>query len=281
MKHGKYSSNVQNCDHSDLFGSHVNHEQCSEDNIHDSRTHNENNVTCDLPSLYITQTTILTNYCPCTCCHKTDISKSQCIIFKESKYNFDNAIVQEALSNRFSVPTSKEYICKKCDKYLLVEKMPINSIASQMRSVFHTQHQKCIHCHTVPTDNFLTFDKTKFEENTLVNNMTINGGQNIICNKCHNAILRESLVTCLTCEKTMKKMLTLKFDMDKYSSLENTTREMLKSNRTTHYICKTCHVQFLPKCTCVCCNIAVQKDICKIYNKAGYGFRSFVVSECL
>ena len=159
--------------------------------------------------------------------------------------------------------------------------MPINSIASRMRSISHKQQQKCIHCHTVPTDNFLTFDKTKYGENTLVNNMTINGGQNIICNKCHNAILRESLVTCLTCDKTMKKMLTLKFDIDKYSSLDNTTQEMLKSNRTTHYICKTCHVQFQPKCTCVCCNRAVQKDICKIYNKAGYDFRSFVVSECL
>ena len=137
LKDGKYSSNVQNCDHSDLFGSNVNHEQCSQDNIHDSRTNNENNVTCDLPSLYMTQTTILTNYCLCTCCHKTDIPKSQYIIFKASKYIIDNAIVQEALSNRFSIPTSKEYICKKCDKYLLVENMPINSIALQMRSISH------------------------------------------------------------------------------------------------------------------------------------------------
>ena len=79
----------------------------------------------------------------------------------------------------------------------------------------------------------------------------------------------------------MKKMLTLKFDMDKYSSLKNTTQEMLKSNRTIHYICKTCHIQLQPKCTCVCCNRAVQKDICKIYDKAGYDFRSFVVSQCL
>ena len=31
-----------------------------------------------------------------------------------------------------------------------------------------------------------------------------------ICNKCHNAILRESLVTCHTCDKTMKKMNQLK-----------------------------------------------------------------------
>ena len=137
LKDGKYSSNVQNCDHSDLFGSNVNHEQCSEDNLHDSKIHNENNVTYDLCSLYMTQTTILTNYCLGTCSHKTDIPRSQCIIFKASKYNFDSAIVWEALSNRFSIPTSQEYICKKCDKHLLVEKMPINSIASQMRSISH------------------------------------------------------------------------------------------------------------------------------------------------
>ena len=119
--------------------------------------------------------------------------------------------------------------------------MPINSIASWIRLISHKPQQKCIHCNSVPTDNFLTFDKTKYGENTLVNQMTENDEQNIICNKCHNAILRESLVTCLTCDKTMKKMLTLKFDMDKYSSLENTILEMLKSNRTNHYICKSCH----------------------------------------
>ena len=78
--------------------------------------------------------------------------------------------------------------------------------------------------------------KTKYGENTLVNQMTENDEQNIICNKCHNAILRQSLVTCLTCDKTMTKMLTLEFDMDKYSSLENTILEMLKSNRMNGYI---------------------------------------------
>ena len=48
LKDGKYSNNVQNCDHSDLFGSNVNHEQGSQDNLHDSRTYNENNVTCEM-----------------------------------------------------------------------------------------------------------------------------------------------------------------------------------------------------------------------------------------
>ena len=164
----------KHCDNSDLFGSNLNHEQGSQDNAHESRTHNKNNITCDFPSLYMTQTTILTNYCLCKCCHKTDIPRSQCIIFKESKYNFGNAVVQEALSNRFSIPTSKEYICKKYDKHLLVEKMPINTVASRIRLTTHKPQQKCIHCNNVPTDKFLICDKAKYGENTLVNQMTEN-----------------------------------------------------------------------------------------------------------
>ena len=116
MKVGKYSNNVQNCDNSDLFGSNLNHEQDNRDKVHGSRTHNENNMTCDFPLHYTTQSTTLTNYCLCTCCHKTDIPRSQCFIFKESKYNFDSAVVLEALSNRFSIPTSKEYIFKNVTK---------------------------------------------------------------------------------------------------------------------------------------------------------------------
>ena len=114
--------------------------------------------------------------------------------------------------------------------------MPINSIASRMRSISDKHQQKCIHCHTVLTENFLTFDKTKYGENTLVNNMTINAGQNIVCNKCHNEILRESLVTCLTCDKTKKRMLTLKFDIDKYPSLrkQNTRNAEIKENNPLH-----------------------------------------------
>ena len=161
LKDGKYRKNVQNGDDSDLLGSNLNHEQGSQDNLHEGRTHKENNMTCDFPSLYMTQSTTFTNYCLCTCCHKTDIPRSQCIIFKESKYNFGNAVVQEALSNQFSILTLKEYICKKCDKHLLVEKMPINSIASWIRLISHKPQQKCIHCNGVHADKFLTFDKTK------------------------------------------------------------------------------------------------------------------------
>ena len=44
LKDGKYSKNVQNCLNSDMFGSNVNHEQDSQDNVHESRADNENNI---------------------------------------------------------------------------------------------------------------------------------------------------------------------------------------------------------------------------------------------
>ena len=59
--------------------------------------------------------------------------------------------------------------------------------------------------YSICTDKFLTFNKAKYGQNTIVSQMIENDEQNIICNKCHNAICRESLVTCLICTKTVKK----------------------------------------------------------------------------
>ena len=205
LKDGKYSKNVQNCPNSDMFGSNVNDDQNNQHNVQEKRIHHENNIISDFPANYTSQSTTLTNYCLCTCCHKTDIPRSQCIIFKESKYNYDNTIIVEALSHRFSVPTSKEYICKKCDKDLLEEIMPVNSVASQIWLTSNEPQQKCIHCNTLCTEKFLIFNKAKYGQNTIVSQMIENDTQNIICNKCHNAICRESLVTCLICTKTVKK----------------------------------------------------------------------------
>ena len=54
LKDGKYSKNVQNSANSDMFGSNVNHDQDSQDNVQECRTHNENNITCDFPANYTT-----------------------------------------------------------------------------------------------------------------------------------------------------------------------------------------------------------------------------------
>ena len=75
LKDSKYSNNVQNCGNSDLFGSNLTHEQNDQDTVDRSRTDNENNMTCNFPAQYMTQSTTFTNYCLCTCCYKIDIPR--------------------------------------------------------------------------------------------------------------------------------------------------------------------------------------------------------------
>ena len=97
LKDGKYNMNVQNCPNSDVFVSNVNLIQDSQGNVQESRTDYVNNIGYDFPTQYTTQSTTLTNYCLCSCCHKTDIPRLQCIIFKESKYNFDNCCCRSTI----------------------------------------------------------------------------------------------------------------------------------------------------------------------------------------
>ena len=41
--------------------------------------------------------------------------------------------------------------------------------------------------------------------NAIVSQLIQHDTQDIMCNKCHNAICRESLVTCLICTRTVNK----------------------------------------------------------------------------
>ena len=113
------------------------------------------------------------------------------------------------------------------------------------------------------TEKFLIFNKTKYRQNTTASQMIENDTQNIICNKCHNAICRESLVTCLICTKSVTKKCTLKFDMNTYSSPENNIQEMAKSQKSNSYICTSCHAELQQKLTCVCYNRHITKHVCK------------------
>ena len=52
--------------------------------------------------------------------------------------------------------------------------MLTNSVTSWTRLTSYKPQQKCIHCNSVPTDKFLTFDKTKYGQNTIVSQMKEN-----------------------------------------------------------------------------------------------------------
>ena len=109
--------------------------------------------------------------------------------------------------------------------------MPMNSVASWTRLISNKPQQKCIHCNSVPTDKFKIFDKTKYGENTIVSQIKQNDQQKIIYNKCHNAIFRQSLVTCLTCEKTMKKVyIEICYEQVLLTTKQDTRNAKIKEN---------------------------------------------------
>ena len=98
----------------------------------------------------------------------------------------------------------------------------------------------------------------------------------VICNKCHNVILKETIVTCFICKKEILRKVTMVFDKRKYKISENTT--LSKGHR---HIYKDCHSQLLSKVMCVCCRRDVDKKKCKTYDKVEYDFTQFVASYCL
>ena len=69
-----------------------------------------------------TQNPKYTNHCICTCCHKPDFTRSHCIIFKASRYNSDNSVISNALSNCFVTSTTKEFICKNVINHCWLQK---------------------------------------------------------------------------------------------------------------------------------------------------------------
>ena len=69
-----------------------------------------------------TQNPKYTNHCIYTCCHKPDLPMSQCIIFKASRYNSDNTVVSNAISNHSVASTTKEFICKNVINHCWLKK---------------------------------------------------------------------------------------------------------------------------------------------------------------
>ena len=234
----------------------------------------------NMTSLDFTQNPTYTNHCICTCCHKPDLPRSQCIIFKASRYNSDNSVISHALSNCFVVSTGKEFICKKCDKSLLAEKMPADAVDARCR-LQNTKQNICVYCKGTSTKSIL-FDITAYGNNLLASQIHDNSmlhHDSVICEKCHNTILQESLLICIICEQTVaKKCLVGKH---KYASLKHTMPQIANIPNNRRHICNICYIQLQQNFVCVCCSRNVEKSMCQLYMKADYDFSNFVVSRCL
>ena len=81
----------------------------------------------------------------------------------------------------------------------------------------------------------------------------------VICDKCHNAVLKESILTCIICENTVaKKYFVGKY---KYSSLKYKMPQITKVPNNRRHIYKTCYYNY-NKILSVCVAGEMLRKVC-------------------
>ena len=135
-----------------------------------------------------TQNPKYTNHCICTCCHKPDLPRSQCIIFKASRYNSDNSVISNALSNHFVASTAEEFICKSVINHCWLKKMPVDARCRLQ----NTKQKICLYCKGISTKSIL-LDITEYGNNLLATQIHENSMLH------HDSVNCERSVTILFC----------------------------------------------------------------------------------
>ena len=82
----------------------------------------------------------------CTCCHGIFENRKSCILFQQSRYNFDSVVVQSVLANdiRLCSADGREYLCMPCHRKLnnwKNPKVPKNCVFGKKSP------KKCSSCH--------------------------------------------------------------------------------------------------------------------------------------
>ena len=84
--------------------------------------------------------------CVCTCCHKHNFERKNCVIFVRKNYNFNNKLVSKALKQRYREHSNKEFICKPCHRKLKEENFNNNCV-----NIVEKQEVKiCFFCGNIP-----------------------------------------------------------------------------------------------------------------------------------
>ena len=107
---------VQNCANSDLFGSSLTHEQNDQDTVHGSRTHDENNMTCNFPTQYMTLSTACVHVAIKLIYQDHNISSS-----KNQSTTLTMLLFKKHYLTDPQFLHPRNTFAKKCDKHLLAE----------------------------------------------------------------------------------------------------------------------------------------------------------------
>ena len=173
------------------------------------------------------------------------------------------------------LPQQRNLSVKSVINHCWPEKMPVDA-----RCRLQNSKQKiCLYCKGISTKSIL-FDITEYGNNLLATQTHGNSmlhHDSVICEKCHNTILQESLLTCIICENTVAKNCLV--GKHKYALLKHTMPQIANIPNNRRHVFKTCYIQ--QNFVCVCCSRNVEKSMCQLYRKADYDFSTFVVSRCL
>ena len=155
--------------------------------------------------------------------------------------------------------------------------MSVDAVDARCR-LQNTKQKICLYYKGISNKSTL-FDITEYGNNLLATQIHENSmlhHDSVICDKCHNAFLQESLLTCIICENTLAKKYFV--GKHKYSSLKYKMPPITHIPNNRRHTCKTCYVELQQNFVCVCCRRNVEKSMCKLYRKADYDLSNFVVS---
>ena len=108
--------------------------------------------------------------CVCTCCHKHNFERKNCVIFVRKNYNFNNKLVADALKQRYREHGNKEFICKPCHRKLKEE----NFKQKYVNVVEKHEVKTCFFCGNIPRETYHVFDKEQYRESEFVQQIEFN-----------------------------------------------------------------------------------------------------------
>ena len=196
----------------------------------------------DISSLLISQDPSLSNVCVCTYCHETNIVRTCCILLKQSRYNMANDDVKQALAHRYCLPTAKEFVSRKCDKFLLNSFMPPQAVSSPAKLV---KGMRRLSCCRVPSGKMYFLYQIQYGDNSVAHEVMqkrTGEAKAYVCCKSHDSILGSSLVLCLMCTQKVAKTNSVVLNPGKYPWHGTANIEYSpKVGRVMQYVCRGCH----------------------------------------
>ena len=220
----------------------------------------------------------------CTCCRLREKDRRKYLVFRSSRYNMSSPPVKEALEYQYSTHTNKELICRSCDARLLKDKMPLNAVSSPTKAR-PLPNTKCIACDTFRDKKMKIFDRPKYGNNPVLDNILSEcqtTDASVICFNCDNKYVRCSLVTCAQCSSTVLRKGSVQYNSKRFPQHSKMLFASTSNPVEKARLCILCHKSALnEKPECIICKRNVALHHTRIFDETSYDFSQFIVAQVI